>query len=135
MRLTLYKSLSAIIFVILFVSCSNSQTFVVADIILPSNSSERRIQRTRDNLIGVEVNFLYSDNDVKLTLTPKDGKSEVYILKKIDSNLYRYEDEYSVMDLELNTIMGYTESCKFSQYRIGYRISMDFKWTMILERK
>lgn len=136
MRTILIRSLCAIIIAIVFVGCSNSQTFEVTDIILPNNWTERKLQRTQDNIMGIEVNLLFSDNDVKLTFTPKNGKTEVYILEKIDGNLYRYEDDYGVVDLELNTVMGYTESCKFSQYRKGsYRTSMIFKGTMILEKK
>lgn len=135
MRIIFLKSICAIIIAIVFVGCSNSQTFEVTDIILPNDWSERRIQRARESVIGVEVNLLLSDNEVKLTYTPNNGDTEVFILKQIDYDLYRYEDDYSVVDLELNNIMGYTASCKFSKYKTGYRTSMIFNWTMVLERK
>ena len=90
MRTILLKSLCAIIIAIVFVGCSNSQTFEVTDIILPNDWSERRIQRARESVIGVEVNLLFSDNEVRLIYTPNNGDTEVFILKQIDDDLYRY---------------------------------------------
>lgn len=109
--------------------CANAQTFIVSDIVFSNNMKESEIQEKRKEAIGVEVNLLFSDNDVRVTFITKEG-AESMILQKIGGNLYRHQEKRSCDDLELNTILGYIRSCKLSAYEDG-------KWlgTAILKRK
>ena len=132
-----FKRYIAAIFVIMLTcSYSNAQTFVVADIVVPDNLPEKRIKEARERFVGTEVYLLFSDNDVRMTAKPKGKKAESMLLKKIGNNLYRGEENYEVLDLELNTLLYYIKSCKITIYdkkRTGS--SMVWSGSLILKRK
>ncbi len=88
--------------------------------------------------MGKYIILLFSDKDVRMTIKPSKGeKAESIILQKIGNNLYREEDgSGDVVDLELNTILGYIRSCKITVYdkkRSGS--STVWSGTIILKRK
>ena len=128
----------AIIFIVILTcsSCTNEQTFVVADIATPDNIPEKHVQEAREKVIGTEVYLLFSDNDVRMTAKPKGEKAESMVLQKIGDDLYRGEEGREVLDLELNTLFSYIKSCKITIYDKKYSgSSMVWAGTMILKRK
>lgn len=137
MRINQIKNRVIAIFLILAISsCTKGGTFVVTDIVVPDNLSETRIQEIRDKVIGTEVFLLFSDNDVRMTAMPKEGKSQSMILQKIGENLYRGTNKNEMLELELNTFFYYIKSCKISIYDIPVSgTSMVWDGTMILSQK
>ncbi len=120
---------------ILFVGCTNSSTFIVTDIVAPDNFLEKEVQEAKDKVIGAEVRMLFSDNDVRLTISIKE-ESESFLMQKVGDNLYRIDDGSDVMDLELNTIFGFIKSAKIAAYDKRHNKDyMDWGGTIILERK
>lgn len=135
---TIFIKKYAIVFltVLFVISCTNAQTFAVTEIIAPDNISEKHIQEVRKKVIGTEVSLLFSDSDVRMTIKSKGEKAESIILQKIGDGLYRGGDEREVLDLELNTVLGYTKSCKITAYVKKHSDSSSvWNGTMILERK
>jgi hypothetical protein len=135
---TIFIKKYAIVFltVLFVISCTNAQIFVVTEIIAPDNISEKHIQEVRKKVIGTEVSLLFSDSDVRMTIKSKGKKAESIILQKIGDGLYRGGDEREVLDLELNTVLGYTKSCKITAYVKKHSDSSShWNGTMILERK
>lgn len=120
-------------------SCTNVPTFVVTDIAAPDNIPEKHVQEAREKVIGTEVYLLFSDNDVRMTIKPKGEKAESIILQKIGDDLYRGEEDggLDVLDLELNTFLGYIRSCKIVVYDKEHSDDSSMVWdgTMILKRK
>ena len=116
-------------------SCTDQLTFVVTDVEAPSDMSEKRVQRMRDEVVLTEVNLLLSDNYVRLNTNFRDDETETIILQKIDDELYRADNGSKVLELELNTVFGYVRSCEITLYGKYSDSSMERKWTMILERK
>lgn len=120
-------------------SCTNAQTFVVTDIIAPDYIPEKAIQETKNKIMGIEYNLLFSDKDVRMTMKPPTSeKVESFLLQKIGDGLYRGEEEGSgdMVDLELNTILGYIKSCKITVYGKKHSdSSMVWRGTVILKRK
>ena len=116
-------------------SCTDQLTFVVTDVEAPSDMSEKRVQRMRDEVVLTEVNLLLSDNYVRLNTNFRDDETETIILQKIDDELYRADSGSKVVELELNTVFGYVRSCEITLYGKYSGSSMERKWTMILERK
>lgn len=131
------KKHGAIIFtIILMYSCTNAQTFVVTDIVVPDNIPEKYVQERREKIIGTEVYLLFSDNDVRMTVRPKGEKARSIILQKIGDDLYRGEDGRDVFDLELKTFFSYIKSCKVTMYdRKSSSSLMVWGGTIIVERK
>lgn len=122
--------------VLLTCSCTNEHTFTVSDVRASSNLSEEHIQETREQLIGTEVNLLFSDNDVRIIVNPQNKETESMILQKIGHDLYRGNDGADVIDLELNSILGYIRSCKISAYdKKNSGSSMIWCGTIFLKRK
>lgn len=116
-------------------SCTDQLTFVVTDIETPSDMSEWRVQKIRDDVELREVNLLFSDNDVRMTAKFGDKGTRSVILQKIGDDLYRGEDGY-VYDLELNIVLGYISSCKLTVFdKDRYNSSMKLVVTMTLKRK
>lgn len=134
-----FKKCVVAVFTIMFIcSCTNAQTFVVTDIATPDNIPEKYVQEAREKVIGTEVYLLFSDNDVRMTAKPKGEKAESIILQKIGDGLYRGEEEGSgdMVDLELNTILGYIKSCKITVYGKKHSdSSMVWGGTITLKRK
>lgn len=132
------KRFLLILMALLSMPLIHAQQFVATDIIPPNELSEQKIQNMRKEVIGVEINLLFSDNDVRLTMKPKKGKTESYLLSKIGSNLYRLDDHSGneVVELELNTTLGYIRSCKLSVYdKKRKSSSMVFNGAIIFKRK
>ena len=74
-----------------------------------------------------------------MTIKPKGEKAESIILQKIGDDLYRGEEDggLDVLDLELNTFLGYIRSCKIVVYDKEHSDDSSMVWdgTMILKRK
>lgn len=131
------KYVVAVLTILFMCSCTDAQTFVITDIVAPDNISKENVQKTRKKFIGKEINLLFSDNDVRMTIKIKDDKTESILLQKISDDLYRgEEDGGDVFDLELNTVFSYITSCQFTIYdkkRTGS--SMIWGGTIVLKRK
>lgn len=130
-----------IIFIVILTctSCTNEQTFVVTDFVTPDYIPQKAVQETKDKIMGVEYSLLFSNKDVRMTMKPPTSeKVESFLFQKIGDGLYRVEEEGSgdVVDLELNTILGYIKSCKIIIYdRKHSNSSMVWSGTVILKRK
>ena len=133
------KYIATIFVIMLTCSCTSDQTFIVTDIAAPDNIPEKHVQEAREKVIGTEVYLLFSDNDVRMTIKPKGEKAESIILQKIGDDLYRGEEDggLDVLDLELNTFLGYIRSCKIVVYDKEHSDDSSMVWdgTMILKRK
>ena len=116
-------------------SCSDTQAFVITDIVAPDNISEEHIQEAREKFLGTEVHLLFSDNDVRIIVKPRGEKTESMILQKIGGDLYRGGDGHDVIDLELETIFSYIKSGKITMYDKESDSSSIWNGTIILERK
>ena len=114
----------------------NAQTFVVVDYIAPAGFSQERIEEAK-KIIGTEVTLLFTDDDVKMTMPNKKGELVSKIHFKKGKNIYRrgscadpYDCRDSYDEIELNTILGYIRSFKYTHIHHN-----KFGGGIVLERK
>lgn len=110
------NALLCLLFIALLSGCTQTQTFVVSDYELSENISERQKQIVEKGISETEFDFVFYDEDIKVTFSPLSDKVQSFIFKNVGNDIYRFDNGSDVLELKINKVIGYITSCELNVY-------------------